>query len=206
MPTKIMNSHLSEDALELYSLGRLAESELDGVEEHLLVCSHCQDRLAETDDFVKAVRSATAELEQHPVESWRSKVARLFEIPKPVWAAGGALAAAALLMPVFRPGLESPAVVDLASYRDAAAATAQVPAGKPLELRLATAGIDVNDAAVVEIVNTAGARKWEGHPSRNGAAWMVKVPVKLDAGQYWVRIYSDGGKSDLAREYSLLAR
>ena len=39
MMSKTQLPHIPEDALELYSMGRLSESEIEGVEEHLLVCS-----------------------------------------------------------------------------------------------------------------------------------------------------------------------
>jgi len=51
-------SHVADDLLELYSLDRLSADELVAVEEHLLVCRACQDRLKETDDFVRVMRAA----------------------------------------------------------------------------------------------------------------------------------------------------
>ena len=35
----------------MYSMGRLSETEIDNVEDHLLICPVCQDRLTETDQF-----------------------------------------------------------------------------------------------------------------------------------------------------------
>ena len=55
--------HLAEDTLEMYSMGRLSETEIDNVEDHLLICPVCQDRLTETDQFVHAIRSAARKLE-----------------------------------------------------------------------------------------------------------------------------------------------
>ena len=63
MMSKIQLPHISEDVLELYAMGRLSESELEPVEEHLLVCHHCQDALQEADEFVRAIRVAARELE-----------------------------------------------------------------------------------------------------------------------------------------------
>jgi anti-sigma factor RsiW len=53
--------HIPEDLLELYSLGRLDESQLAPVEEHLLICHDCQDRLEGIDEFVAALRSAVGQ-------------------------------------------------------------------------------------------------------------------------------------------------
>lgn len=50
--------HVSEDRLEAYSLGRLSEDELARLEEHLLVCAACQERLEATDAFVETMRQA----------------------------------------------------------------------------------------------------------------------------------------------------
>ena len=40
-----MATHIDPDKLELYALGRLVETEVAAIEEHLLVCPQCQDEL-----------------------------------------------------------------------------------------------------------------------------------------------------------------
>ena len=89
MMSKTQLPHIAEDALELYVMGRLSEPETEPVEEHLLVCHHCQDLLEETEEFVKAIRVAARELENEPeaqpqvqlrsepkAESWWSRLSR----------------------------------------------------------------------------------------------------------------------------------
>jgi anti-sigma factor RsiW len=49
--------HISEDLLELYSLGRLEEPQLAPVEEHLLICHDCLDRVEQMDEYVAALRA-----------------------------------------------------------------------------------------------------------------------------------------------------
>lgn len=51
------HTHLSEDAVENYALGRLPKAELASFEEHLLVCERCQEQLAEEDNFAEAMWS-----------------------------------------------------------------------------------------------------------------------------------------------------
>jgi hypothetical protein len=52
----MQNEHITGDHLELYALGRMPEGDLyDRIEEHLLVCKACQDRLIMHDDFVKGL-------------------------------------------------------------------------------------------------------------------------------------------------------
>lgn len=61
--------HISEDILDQYALNKLPESEAAALEEHLLVCFDCQDRLQLTDDFIAALRavrrSGTDDLLKH---------------------------------------------------------------------------------------------------------------------------------------------
>ncbi len=50
--------HIAEDSLEQYAMGALPEPEAGPLEEHLLICTACQDRLQTTDDYVAAMRAA----------------------------------------------------------------------------------------------------------------------------------------------------
>ena len=52
-------SHISGNDLELYAMERLPESDTAPVEEHLLVCEECRERLAGWDAYIRAVRKAT---------------------------------------------------------------------------------------------------------------------------------------------------
>ena len=54
--------HIAEDSLEQYAMGALPEPEAGPLEEHLLICTACQDRLQATDDFVAAMRTAAKAL------------------------------------------------------------------------------------------------------------------------------------------------
>jgi anti-sigma factor RsiW len=55
----VTQNHASEDVLELYVRAQLSEAEAAPVEEHLLVCPLCCERVAWLDRFVESVRSAT---------------------------------------------------------------------------------------------------------------------------------------------------
>ncbi len=57
MDVKFME-HLSDDRLEAYSMETLPEDQVAALEEHLLVCGDCQNRLRATDEHVAAMRSA----------------------------------------------------------------------------------------------------------------------------------------------------
>jgi Putative zinc-finger len=50
--------HYSEPMWEDYAMGRLSGEECERLEEHLLICSTCQDLLAEVDQFIRVTRAA----------------------------------------------------------------------------------------------------------------------------------------------------
>jgi len=51
-------SHPTEDMLEQCAMGQLNEPELVPLEEHLLVCPCCCDRVAFLDKFIGSIRAA----------------------------------------------------------------------------------------------------------------------------------------------------
>lgn len=52
------DTHPDDEALESHVMGKARGAKLARIEEHLLVCAECQDRLAELDAFVGAIREA----------------------------------------------------------------------------------------------------------------------------------------------------
>ncbi len=57
-----LGSHLTDNSLELYSIGRLDEREAARIEEHLAICEECFVRLAQTDDSIAFLRAAIRRL------------------------------------------------------------------------------------------------------------------------------------------------
>ena len=53
-----MSAHIDGDTLERYAMNQLPGAELAPVEEHLLVCPDCQNRLAGIDRFRTDLDSA----------------------------------------------------------------------------------------------------------------------------------------------------
>lgn len=49
--------HISDDVLELYLMGRLTEMEMAPLEEHLLICEDCRNRLEEAETYLAAMRA-----------------------------------------------------------------------------------------------------------------------------------------------------
>jgi predicted anti-sigma-YlaC factor YlaD len=47
-----------QEVWEEYAMGMRSEEDCTSLEEHLLICSACQDMLAEADEYIQAVASA----------------------------------------------------------------------------------------------------------------------------------------------------
>ena len=52
--------HLYYRVLEDYALGMLSDRDCAPLEEHLLVCSACQDLLADADEYIQIAKAAMA--------------------------------------------------------------------------------------------------------------------------------------------------
>jgi hypothetical protein len=196
--------HVDEETLDRYALGKLSEDGAAPVEEHLLVCHACQDRLDAADTFIAAFRDAAPLVAKNePVrQPWYR---RLFDVPKTLWIP--ALAATAVLAIVIqtRPSLDRTQVVELRTYRGAEAAP-QVESGSLLQLRLGAEGLKSGQPYRVEIANARGVRVWYGALAWSDSVAEVHVPKLLGAGQYWVRLYDMQLESEPVREYALTIR
>ena len=54
----VLDSHFSPEVLERYSLGMLPEPRRADVEEHIIMCPHCQTQLEEAENYISVLRSA----------------------------------------------------------------------------------------------------------------------------------------------------
>lgn len=64
-----MTEHIEPDVLELYVLGRLSEKEAAQIEEHLLVCEDCRDRLSEEDEVIEIIKQFLLKARKQSEES-----------------------------------------------------------------------------------------------------------------------------------------
>lgn len=71
-----MESHScpDEEMIDAYSVGKLAGRDLEIVEEHLLSCVGCQDRLTAADHFRDAVRAALVRERESETSAGRLKL------------------------------------------------------------------------------------------------------------------------------------
>jgi anti-sigma factor RsiW len=199
------NQHVEENVLELYALGRLAEPQLGEVEEHLLVCHACQERLEAEDQFIAAARGALVQQpppEKEEASLWARLTAKRWTLP----AGAGALALASLLLVMVFTRSNRTESVQLIARRGAENAAASVRAGSRVEMTLETAGLPESARYYIEVANQDGKAVWSGSSARTGSGMKVSVDESLAAGNYWVRIYRDAGHEDLLREFSLIAK
>ena len=208
----VTGEHIPENDLERYSMGQIGEEDAAFLEQHLLICAECQDRLQEMDEFVLAMRRASLDLLNQPpglLERVRSRLASFWS----AWTSVYALAAAAavltvvVLIPRQTTGVQEAEEVVLTSARGAERAGGSVArAGRPLHLHLDLAAMPAGAPYRVDIVNSAGRVVWFGSGEPQQGRLGVSPNRTLAAGQYWVRLYGAGAPDRLLREFGLQVR
>ena len=191
--------HVSEENLERYCLNSLAEPELARAEEHLLVCHACQDRLEETEQYIRAVQAAACEARRRQARGWFTWRA----FTRPVWTLAAVAATVLLAVGLQQPhGVPAPAAVALEATRGPAAPFAKAPAGHPLALHLDVAGLPGLPSYRAEVVTGTGRRVWAGPAGLQAGRAAVNLPSALPRGRYYVRLYSPS--FELLREFGLV--
>lgn len=201
-------SHPAEETLERYALGLLPDPERDDLEDHLLLCDHCQQRLDEATEYVATMRSAAqnllAELPLQPEPEpafWR----RWFQwgwLPAPAWAGAMALLLAVIALGPW-PGATpvAPAewrTVELETLRGPENQTSALP-GYALDLRLDISGL-APEPMEAQIAAADGAVIYTNSVSFLHQKAVFRYSAGLKNGQYWVRLKRNG---ETVREYSL---
>ena len=196
-PNRRFLTHPSDEILEDYALCRLPEALAAPIEEHLLICPSCQNAIAETDQFVAALRSARSQ----PAAGW-SVLPSLAN--KPALGPLAILIILAIVMVWKRPQETStPVAVRLASLRGANRLSA-APAGKPLRLSIDLPDLVPTGEYRVEVVDAAGSPVWTGAVSDIGGKLIATMSKPIGNGVYWVRLY--GKNAELLREFGLSAQ
>ena len=188
-----INRHLEAEEVERYSMGTIPEEEAARLEEHLLICESCQQRVTESDGYVSSMQRAALELRQSPAVRQR----RWWSLPRLVPAVAALALLAIVTLVGLRMGNRGPAgpafAVNLAATRGTGI-EAKAPARTPLALRVDLTGLPVWPSYGLEVVDSAGRRVWRGAVS--GANIQPLPP-----GIYFVRAYAPSG--ELLREYGL---
>jgi hypothetical protein len=185
--------HPSEDFIERYSLGHVAEKDCVEFEEHILTCHFCQDRLAETDEFARVTKEAARIVRR---ETPKPSLSRRFW---PVWVVAFATFAIAIALPS-RASLPSQEL-QLTVSRGSEPTIAEATRGRRLTLTLDVAEVESMPRYSVEVVDGLGSRLWNGMESATAGKIHIALPDRLRSGTYWVRLYVPSQKPFLLREY-----
>ncbi len=188
-----LDFHGTDEQLELYALGRLGESECAAVEDHLLICARCRERLDEAEAFAVSMREALSQAPQeaesaHPWLGW---------LRRPSFAVLGAVAVLALV--VFGVIWSRTALLPIASLQLTAVRgeMASAPPAREIDLTLSDAP-QAGGPFRLEVVDAAGQQIWSGTGTE------ARIHHRFVAGVYFVRLYAAGGQ--LVREYGFNVR
>ncbi len=192
--------HETEERLELYALGRLAEQDIAQVEEHLFLCEACRDTLDSTADFALAMRN---ELKERP-EPAKKKALEWLRWPTPRFAMAGAFAIVLTAVGLYwiRPTIR---VAPLTTLQLIALRGDMPSIGTARELDLTVIDAPAKGGPFrLEVVDGSGSPVWNGAPSPSPKGLEVKVRDRLSPGDYFVRLY--GARGELLHEYGFRVR
>ena len=196
--------HVGEADLESYSMHALSPEASARVEEHLLICETCRQRLVEADEYVAAMKDAASDLprQNRVTESfrwrWRWRWPRLI----PAFAAVAAFARAVVASLFARRATPAPFAVSLRTL-PGPQTQAQAPSRRPLALQLDLTGLAASPSYRIEMVDQSGNRVWRGAIANPAGAAPVTVPPQK-RGMYFVRVAMPSGET--LREYELEIR
>lgn len=196
-------AHETEEQLELYALGRLTEAEAAGVEEHLLVCAACRDRLDEAEAFALAMREAVA---TDPASEARSYWPDWFRLRRPVLVWAGGLAVAVLAVGLY-PGLGGHGPAPVATL-ELTAMRGNTPEAEPArETDIVLGDAPATGALEAKLVDGSGVSVWSGVPE--AGSHRLRVEKRLAPGGYFVRLYGGAAGASgeaLLHEYAFVVR
>ena len=193
-----INGHVDAEDLERYSMGASPLEATPFIEEHLLTCDSCRERLRETDAYLLAMRTSSEQIRRD------EEAAKRREWRIPAWFPVMATVACGIVLVVATPRFirsPGPAVaVSLTALRSGGAGNS-APAGRELTLRPDLTGLAEDSSYRLEIVDQTGQTVRQGTLTRAQNGIQVRG---LGAGLYFVRVYLPAG--ELLREYGLRIR
>jgi len=206
--------HLHEETLEAYVMGNLPEQEINSLEDHLLLCEHCQLQTRHVELDWKAKRLAL----QRVRDSRGTPMASLWQVwegmfGSPAKKAGWVMACAAAAIAVF-PYLPSAQEsnlayrnIELSAMRGGEELPAPVQSNERLRLHLDLTELDKLSVYHVVVVDASGDPVWQAdQPNRGEEKLDVTISKRLVAGSYWVRLMDTAANRRLLREYPLPLR
>jgi hypothetical protein len=204
------NFHGTQDQLELYALGRLPDSDLPKLEEHLLVCTTCREELKGTEDFALGMREAPVKdvKDVRDVKIAAPQTGRMgwgwaSFLRRPAFSMAFAFIALLVVLGVFSNGrakFAPSASLQLTAMRGEMPVTV---AAREFDLTLSD-GPRVGGPFRIEVLNDMGASIWGGLAESGPAGVQFKLTQRLPQGDYFVRLYSVSGQ--VLHEYGFRIR
>jgi hypothetical protein len=193
--------HIEENLLDHYALGILSAELRPDLEEHLLVCLFCQNRLVEADELLILFREA-ARLEN---ASTTSRWYGAFAFRTSFWSGTAAALTALLILAITGDSHHAklpPAILLMQSLRGPAAGL-KMSSARPLFLVFDLA-VQANSDYEIEIVDAVGNEVLKRAAEVRDGRLAILVE-KLARGSYWVRVYRKQPSRELLAEYGLRA-
>ncbi len=193
-----IHRHVDAEELERYSMGASSEDAESPIEEHLLTCATCQDRLRETDEYLRVMRASSFRLRRDATAAGQHQ----FQVQAwfPVLVAVACALIVVLAAPRFIRQTGPAVAVSLTAMRGDGTGNI-APTGTDLVVRPDLTGLPEEASYRLVIVDQTGHVVRQGKLMRERKA--IQVPG-LDSGLYFVRVYLPAG--DLLREYGLRIR
>jgi anti-sigma factor RsiW len=187
--------HITEEELEKYHLHQLSESAAEAVEEHLLLCEHCQTQLEDLEVFTESFRAVAPILAREDAREQRGGIAdwlrRQLQNPFPALAWGAAAALALFLVPLrwsTSPASGPLATIELQAVR--ASVIPHAPASRPLRFRLDLSGLPPSASFRAELTQDNGKTITNRSLFLSETTNTRDLADGLAAGRYWLRIYA----------------
>jgi hypothetical protein len=199
-------SHPDVDEMEKYLIGNTSPSEVEEIEEHLLLCEPCQSAFQQVEADALALKNACAKMERKRI--------RVVERPRRWWQMPVPATAIAATCSLFLAGgialqywngsratsPEADIVLSATRGTQGEASRSGVVGGR-VHLHVDVSSLTPSSRYELEIVDENGGRVWERAVTPQGSALDVRVDKRLSAGQYWVRLKDPSGS--VLQEFSL---
>lgn len=207
-------AHLSEEQLEQYLLQQVSEPAAAAVEEHLLVCEHCQTQLEELETFTKTFRAVAPILAREDSEPERAGIQtgimawlrQQLNNPFPALAFGAAAALVLFLAPFAwrnNPATGPAVTLELEAVR--AATVPEAPSARPLTFRLDLSGLTPAASYRAELATNDGETILTRTVEPSDNLGNLDVAEGLSAGRYWLRLYGPNHAEPI-REFGFAIR
>jgi hypothetical protein len=186
--------HETDEELELYGLGRLTQSRVEIIEQHLLLCQTCQKRHDDVGAFALAMRQAIPDELESQAFKGRFEWLKFSGLMRPALAWTGGFATLVFAASLYLHSDRN--VLPLASLQLTAMRGDLQTAARAAETDITLADAPALSSLRAEVVDDTGGLVWSG-PFDN--RHRIKLVKQVAPGTYFVRLYESGGK--LLHEY-----